>query len=306
MALFRKSKHPATMVDSIAAKPLASPFDPAIEASIHRIGNDLLTESQDHRKGMLSSAFWSDKLMDWAMKDEAFKVQLFRYVDCFPTLRTPKVVHEHLVDYLTQPGVTLPPGLGLGLKAGGLMKGTLTKTVSGRIEGMAKRFIAGEDAASATPMLEKLWSQGIAFSVDLLGEACVSDKEAAAYQQRYLDLVEQLPQTTAHWPANDQLERDHLGVVPRTNVSIKISSLYAHTDPIDTEGSIAGLMQSLEPILVNAAKHQVLVNFDMEHHAFKDLTLTLFQQCCERWDFPAGLAMQAYLRSGDADAQRHD
>jgi RHH-type proline utilization regulon transcriptional repressor/proline dehydrogenase/delta 1-pyrroline-5-carboxylate dehydrogenase len=304
MALFGKSKQSKPTATTAATPPASSPFEPAIEASIHRIGNDLLMESQGHRKGMMSSAFWSDKLMDWAMKDDAFKVQLFRYVDCFPTLRTPKVVHEHLVDYLTQPGVTLPPGMGLGLKAGGLMKGTLTKTVSGRIESMAKRFIAGEDAQSATPMLQKLWSQGIAFSVDLLGEACVSDVEAAAYQKRYLDLVERLPETTAHWDANKQLERDHLGVVPRTNVSIKISSLYAHTDPIATDASVRGLMQALEPILVNAAKHGVLVNFDMEHHAFKDLTLTLFQQCCERWDFPAGLAMQAYLRSGDDDARR--
>jgi len=304
MALFRKSKHAATVAATATAAGASSPFEPAIEASIHRIGNDLLNESQAYRKGMLSSAFWSDKLMDWAMKDEAFKVQLFRYVDCFPTLRTPKVVHEHLVDYLSQPGVTLPPGLGLGLKAGGLMKGTLTKTVSGRIKAMAKRFIAGEDAQSATPMLEKLWSEGIAFSVDLLGEACVSDQEAAAYQTRYLELVDRLPETTAHWPANEQLERDHLGAVPRTNVSIKISSLHAHTDPIDLEGSIEGLMAAMEPILVNAAEKQVLVNFDMEHHAFKDLTLTLFERCCERWDFPAGLAMQAYLRSGDADARR--
>ncbi|MCH2136208.1 MAG: proline dehydrogenase family protein [Phycisphaerales bacterium] len=306
MPFFRRSKHKhkeASTKDTTVAAT-SSPFSPAIESAIHRIGNDLLAEASRHRTGMLSSAFWSDKLMDWAMKDEAFKVQLFRYVDCFPTLRTPKVVHEHLVDYLTQPGVTLPPGLGLGLKAGGLMKGTLSKTVSGRIEAMAKRFIAGQDAASATPMLEKLWKDGIAFSVDLLGEACVSDEEAGAYQARYLDLVDQLPRTTAHWPANERLERDHLGPIPRTNVSIKISSLHARTDPIDTEGSIEGLMHGLEPILKRAAEQGVLVNFDMEHHAFKDLTLELFQRCCEAWDFPAGLAMQAYLRSGDDDARR--
>jgi len=305
MAFFRTAKRRTEATkDTAADVAVGSPFEPAIEAAIHRIGQELLADAQQASGGMLSSAFWSDKLMDWAMKDEAFKVQLFRYVDCFPTLRTPAVVHEHLVDYLTQPGVTLPPGLGLGLKAGGLMKGTLTKTVAGRIESMAKRFIAGEDAASATPMLEKLWKSGIAFSVDLLGEACVSNVEAAAYQRRYLDLVNTLPETTAHWPVNPTLETDHLGPVPRTNVSIKISSLHAQTDPIDMEGSIEGLMTGLEPILIRAAETNVLVNFDMEHHAFKDLTIELFQRCCEKWDFPAGVAMQSYLRSGDEDARR--
>ena len=42
----------------------------------------------------------------------------------------------------------------------------------------------------------------------------------------------------------------------------------------------------------------------MEQFAFKDLTLTLFERCCEEIDFPAGLALQSYLRSGVDDAQR--
>ena len=50
--------------------------------------------------------------MQWTLKDEAFKVQLFRFVDVFPRLNTPESVHEHLMDYLTQPGVKLPPFLG--------------------------------------------------------------------------------------------------------------------------------------------------------------------------------------------------
>ena len=42
----------------------------------------------------------------------------------------------------------------------------------------------------------------------------------------------------------------------------------------------------------------------MEQFAYKDLTLLLFEKCCEAVDFPAGIAMQAYLRSGDDDARR--
>ena len=307
MSIFRK-KHRETAVanETVAAETGASRayHDTATEQRIMEIGQELLTDSRKARSGVLSSAFWSDKLMNWAMKDEAFKVQLFRFIDTFPTLKTPEQVHSHLIDYLDQPGVTLPSGLGVGLKAGGLLKKTLSKTMSSQIESMAARFIAGTDAESALPQIRTLWDQDMAFSVDLLGEACVSDAEAVAYQARYMDLVEKLPAEVSQWPDKPLLDRDHLGVIPRTNVSIKISSLYARTDPIDTAGSIDGLVEALAPILKAAEKKNVLVNFDMEHEAIKDLTLELFMRCCDDFDFTAGLAMQAYLRSGDEDAKR--
>jgi len=309
MALFFKTRRPSAPTPAArAASTLASGQpafgDAALEQRIHEIGASYLDAARRHRAGMLSRQFWSDKLMDWSMKDEAFKVQLFRFVDTFPTLRTPEQVHDHLEDYLSQPGVSLPPGLGVGLRAGGLLKGTMTKTITSQITGMAKQFIAGVDAESALPMLRRLWDRNIAFSVDLLGEACVSDAEATMYREKYLDLVYTLPKAANDWPAKERLERDHLGVVPRTNVSIKITSLYSRTDPIDTAGSIDGLVESITPILIAARENGVLVNFDIEHHALKDLTLDLFTRCCEEVDFEAGLAMQAYLRSGDDDAKR--
>ena len=59
----------------------------------------------------------------------------------------------------------------------------MTNLVTGRIKAMAQRFIAGEDARSAVPYLEKRWLKNVAFSVDLLGEACVSHAEAKVYQK---------------------------------------------------------------------------------------------------------------------------
>jgi RHH-type proline utilization regulon transcriptional repressor/proline dehydrogenase/delta 1-pyrroline-5-carboxylate dehydrogenase len=271
---------------------------------IMEFGSDLLKLAEKHRTGLLSKQFWSDKIMDWSMKDQDFKVQMFRFVDCFPMLRTSDAIYEHLTDYMNQPGVTPPPVISTAIKAGSMAKGVAAKTISGQIQNMAKTFIAGTDAQSALPNLEKLWKSGIAFSVDLLGEACVSDAEADMYQAKYLDLVGNLPDTVAEWKTNERLETDHLGVVPRTNVSIKISSLSAKSDPIDTEGAIGDLMSRIVPILELARDKGVLINFDMEQFELKDLTLELFMRCCEKVDFHAGLAMQAYLKSGDDDARR--
>jgi RHH-type transcriptional regulator, proline utilization regulon repressor / proline dehydrogenase / delta 1-pyrroline-5-carboxylate dehydrogenase len=275
-----------------------------IERRAMEIGRELLHSARDFSTGVFSAKFWNDQLMNWAMKDPDFKLQLFRFIDVFPMLHTPALVHDYLTDYLGQPGVTLPPGMDLGLKVGGLAKGIMAKTITNRVSAMAGNFIAGIDAASALPTLKKLWGEGVAFSVDLLGEACLSDQEVVAYQRRYLDLIQTLPAAVGAWQPNPRLESDYLGAIPRTNVSIKISSLCARTDPIDFEGSLRALIDSLRPILEAAAKQNVLVNFDMEQFAVKDLTLTLFERCCEAINFPAGLAVQAYLRSGEEDIQR--
>ena len=309
MALFFKSKKsvsaPAPVVAATRIRDdgrIIAPLDAALEARALAIGSDFLTRARGAKTNML--AVWSEGLMDWAMQDEAFKVQIFRFVDCFPTLKDSDAVYEHLTDYLAQPGVTPPPFVATALKAGVLMKGVVTKTMSTQITSMASKFIAGTDAATALPTLRKVWDSGLCFSVDLLGEACVSDEEADAYRRKYLDLIENLPHAVSSFASNARLESDHLGPIPRTNVSIKISSLSARVDPIDTEGSIRGLLANIGPILESAKKRGVFVNFDMEQFALKDLTLELFMRACEKHDFHAGLAMQAYLRTGDSDAQR--
>ena len=86
-------------VDEGVAVP---PADPAMERRVMEIGSAFLDAAHKNRAGLLSAAFWSDKLMDWAMNDRNFKVQLFRFVDTFPMLKTSEQVHDHLIDYLTQ------------------------------------------------------------------------------------------------------------------------------------------------------------------------------------------------------------
>ena len=274
------------------------------EARLQVIGADMLNRSRAHKTGLLSAKFYSDALMEWSMKDPNFKVQMFRFVDAFPVLKETDDIYDHLQDYLGQPGVTVPTPIAAAMKVGTLAKGLAVKTIGGQIHSMAEKFIAGIDAASAVGNLKGLWNDGIAFSVDLLGEACVSDVEAEEYQAKYLDLVNNLPEKVAGFKANERLESDHIGKVPRTNVSVKISSLSPMVDAIDTEGSIAALMKRLLPILEAAKAKGVFVNFDMEQFALKDLSLELFMRCCETVDFAAGLAMQAYLRSGPDDARR--
>ncbi len=238
------------------------------------------------------------------MSDPAFKVQLFRFVDVYPRLGTPEAVHLHLEEYLNQPGVKLPPGMGLALGAGGLLKGVMNKTLAGQIGAMAGRFIAGDSPQAALGVLRKAWDRRVASTVDLLGEACLSEAEAEVYHRRHMELIDVLAAEIPAWPAHAQLTTNHLGSVPAVNVSIKTSSLTPHLDAIDFDRAVERLTERLLPLLRHAAAKGVFVNFDMESRATKDLVLDAFMRCAGQVDFAAGVVLQAYLRDAEADAAR--
>ncbi|HVX86002.1 MAG TPA: proline dehydrogenase family protein [Phycisphaerae bacterium] len=287
--------------------PSAPPADraPDLEARTRQIGRELLAASRASPDSALSRKFWSDKLLAFALQNDRFKNELFRFIDVFPSLKTPAAINQHLHEYLLRPDLDLPPGLAFALNAGNLLKSAQAAALTAQVQSMARTFIAGHSLEDALPTLAARWSQSIAFSVDLLGEAVVSHAEAAAYRARYDHLLDTLPAAVAQWPANPILDTDHLGPIPRANLSIKISALDGHVTPIDTDtpgGSLDRLTDALAPLLQKAARNNVFINFDMESHALHDLTLRLFKRCCERFDFPAGLALQSYLRSIHEDA----
>jgi hypothetical protein len=100
-------------LDSGAPVPLLG--DAVLERSAQEHALRILKSARSSSEGVLSAAFWSDKLMAWSMRDPDFKVQLFHFVDCFPALRNSDLVYEHLVDFMSKPGLSLPPGMDFGL-----------------------------------------------------------------------------------------------------------------------------------------------------------------------------------------------
>ena len=96
-------------------RPGTATVAPDVERRAQEIGRQLLKSAREHKAGLFSTKFWSDQLMNWAMKDPAFKIQLFRFIDVFPMLDGPQVIHDYLLDYLSDPDLSLPPGMELGL-----------------------------------------------------------------------------------------------------------------------------------------------------------------------------------------------
>src|SRR5207253_420639 len=170
------------------------------------------------------------------------------------------------------------------------------------VSGMARQFIAGKNPQDVMKTLRKRRKQGIGFTVDLLGEAVVSENEANEYAMRCMELLEHLGHACRGW--SDPLGKN-ADLFPVVNLSIKISALYSQMNPADPADAIAHLAPKLRPILRRARELGAFVNFDMESYAHKNSTLELFKTLfteAEFRDWPhAGIVVQAYLRDAEKD-----
>ncbi|HEV2318615.1 MAG TPA: proline dehydrogenase family protein [Verrucomicrobiae bacterium] len=242
-------------------------------------------------------------LMDWAMRDEHFKTQLFRFVDVLPTLTSASEVSRHLKEYLDTEH--LSPAVRAGLKAAAVAPWLMAPAVKAQVTALARQFMLGDDSREILAALRGLHDRQISFTVDLLGEAVLSEAEADQYAQRYLDMLMLLAREMASWPAACKSNLRPEGPVPALNISVKISALYSQIHPADPETAIERISARLRPILRTAKETGALVNFDMESYALKNLTVRLFKTIFSEQEFelePArGLAIQAYLKDSEAD-----
>lgn len=246
--------------------------------------------------------------MNWAMEDEAVKVQMFRFVDVLPMLRDHNAIAQHLEEYFEDVKTHLPWAARLGLDLStnnSILSRALAYNARTNAARMARRFIAGENADEVLQSVQQIRRNGCAFTLDLLGEAIISDVEADAYQQAYLDLIEQMADRVDDWSEVPVLDSDHQGAIPRLNVSVKLSALDSHFRSIDPDGTRERVLSRLRPILRAAQESHVYVHFDMEQYDYKDLTLDIFKHVMMEDEFrefaDVGIVVQAYLHDAETD-----
>src|SRR5690606_5512511 len=71
-----------------------------IEERAQEVGRYLFDHLEQKQPTPLARRWWDDQLMNWAMRDDSLKVQLFRFVDVLPMLHTNDAVVAHLHEYL--------------------------------------------------------------------------------------------------------------------------------------------------------------------------------------------------------------
>src|SRR5260370_134088 len=236
------------------------------------------------------------------MRDAHFKVQLFRFVDVLASLDRGSDIVQHLDEYFADMRNGYAPLIRTFTRGARIVPWFSGQLLRWNVSGMARQFIAGKNSADVMKMLRKRRAQGIGFTVDLLGEAVVSEQEAAEYAGRCLELLEHLGRETRGW--TDPLGKN-TELFPVVNLSVKISALYSQMNPADPADAIAHLAPKLRPILRRARELAAFVNLDMESYAHKNATLELFRTLFSENEFhdrpDVGIVIQAYLRDADDD-----
>ena len=279
----------------------------ALEADIRRIGSDLagaFPSSARHPIRALDA-----RAMELASSDRELRAALFRFVDVVPACRSLDDLARHLTGFLHEVPETTPT-IAAAMRIAGTKGGraALGAASAAGVKHMAHRFIVGESPRAALGVLRGLWEHGVASTVDLLGEATVTEAEANRYAGRCEAALKELAHAAARWPARPTLERDSAGLVPRGNVSVKVSALTPVLHPDAPELSVQNAAPRLRPLLRTAKQLPAHLHIDMEsldsREAVLDLVLGLLSEDEFRDGPSAGIVLQAYLRDSGEQLDR--
>ena len=150
---------------------------------------------------------------------------------------------------------------------------------------VVRRFVAGESAADALAVTQRLLAEGLSVTIDYLGEDTVDPDQAVAVAGEYVALL-------------DALAAAGLTVGGRAEVSVKPTAvglgLAEHGEKTAAE--------NIRRICTAAHAAGTTVTVDMEDHTRIEATLRLVNEV--RADFPdLGCVIQSYLRRSPGDCE---
>jgi RHH-type proline utilization regulon transcriptional repressor/proline dehydrogenase/delta 1-pyrroline-5-carboxylate dehydrogenase len=254
--------------------------------------------------------WWDDRIVAATLDDPLVRVQLFRFIDVLPALKTPDAIRRHLAEYLAEAGDRVPPWLDVALRLApaGTSRADLLAYAARIAAGMmARKFIAGSTPDEAKQTVLGLRRSRLAFTADLLGEAVISEAEADAYQETCLTLLSSLAGPLSASAEIPLIDRDQNGPIPRVNLSLKLSSLTAQFEPIHASATIERVAGRLRPILELARKVGAYIHVDMEQYSSRELTYELFCRVLQEPEFrdwpDVGIVVQAY--QSEAERELH-
>jgi RHH-type proline utilization regulon transcriptional repressor/proline dehydrogenase/delta 1-pyrroline-5-carboxylate dehydrogenase len=278
----------------------------ALERSIRETGTDLASAFPSSARHPLRAL--DARAMDLASSDQELKAALFRFVDVTPACRSLDDLARHLREFLREVP-DAPPPLAAAMRMADIKaaRPAIGAAAAAGVRHMAHRFIVGETPAAALGVLRDLWQRGVASSVDLLGEATVTQPEADRYAARCDEAVTELARAQAGWSSRDVLERDSIGPIARTNVSVKISALTPLLRPDAPELGRRDATARLRPLLRRARELGAHIHIDMESLDSREAVLDLVLDVLSEEEFAdgpsAGMVLQAYLRDSPEQAE---
>ncbi|HWH44064.1 MAG TPA: proline dehydrogenase family protein [Thermoleophilaceae bacterium] len=235
-----------------------------------------------------------ERAMHLATQDRELRAALFRLVDVTPACASLDDLARHLAGFLEEVPERPPPlQAAMRMAESRAGRAALGAAAAAGVRHMAHRFIVGATPKDAVPALRELWRRGISASVDLLGEATVTDAEADRYAERCAEALDVLAEAS---------QRHSL---PAANLSVKVSALTPRMRPEAPEVGAADAARRLRPLLERARDAGAHLHIDMESLDTREATLALVFDLLDeeglREGPSAGLVLQAYLRDSPAE-----
>jgi RHH-type proline utilization regulon transcriptional repressor/proline dehydrogenase/delta 1-pyrroline-5-carboxylate dehydrogenase len=287
-------------------EPPAAPAAESLEPDIRRIGAELAAAFPPAARHPMRAI--DSRAMELASSDAELKAALFRFVDVVPACRSLDDLARHLTSFLGElPDAPPPITAAMRISHTKAGRAALGAAAAGGVRHMAHRFIVGETPAAALGVFKSLWERGIASSVDLLGEATVTEAEADRYAKRCADALERVSAAARTWPERAHLQADGAGLVPRANVCAKISALTPLLRPDAPARGQRDAANRLRPLLRLAHSLGAHLHIDMESLDSREAVLELVLELLSEEEFAqgpsAGVVLQAYLRDSPAQLQ---
>jgi RHH-type proline utilization regulon transcriptional repressor/proline dehydrogenase/delta 1-pyrroline-5-carboxylate dehydrogenase len=280
----------------------------AIEQKIQERGATLLERARQARTDAQET--WLDALIARTIQDRDFRIQALRFIDVLPALRDDAELAAHLQEYFAQVDLPWPAISHWGLRHSGTPWAVhvAAPLIRATLRGLSRRFMGGRNVDQALQTVRRLQAAGMDSSLDLLGEAVISESEARRYQAACLDLLKGFAASGQQRVAGSSPDTVTVSPAPAINISLKLSSLYSQVTSADPDGSVQAIAERLRPILRAARDNDAFVTIDMEQYESKHIVLQCFQQVLNESGFrdwsQVGIAIQTYLTDSRADLEQ--
>jgi proline dehydrogenase len=145
---------------------------------------------------------------------------------------------------------------------------------------LSGRFIAGMSVTDALAAAEHVNREGIAVSLDSLGESVTVEAEARASAAIYHQLLDAVHERGLN-----------------ANVSVKLSQMGMDFDPALTERIVGEIVE-------HASRVSSFVRIDMEGSPYTEATIAITERLAARFPGRVGAVLQSYLYRTAEDAER--
>ena len=154
---------------------------------------------------------------------------------------------------------------------------------------MGEQFVTGETIAQALANARRREAEGFRYSYDMLGEAAMTARDAAAYLASYEEAIHAIGRASAG-----------RGIYDGPGISIKLSALHPRYCRSQVERVMKELYARLLQLAELARRYDIGLNIDAEEADRLELSLDLLERLCfepalARWN-GIGFVIQAYQK----------